>query len=381
MKGPHMDFHPIASIFPLLGEEDLKALAADIAQNGLREPVVLYEGKVLDGRNRWRACELAGATAETKDFVGDRRAALRLVWSANFHRRHLNPGQKAVAEFERAKLDAEYGAEVEKMKAEAQARMAQAKDRPRGEKASASPLMGQEIDAHERRTLAVRAKAAGTSRTYLEAAEKLGAEHPEKLAAVKSGEKTLSQVIREVKHEEAQAGLAELPADKFRVVYADPPWSYGGTGLDQYGPAERHYPSMTIAQLCALDIKSITHENAVLFLWVTSPLLAECWPVIAAWGFNYKTSFVWDKVKHNFGHYNSVRHELLLVCTRGRCTPDAKELVDSVQTIERSAKHSEKPEQFRAIIEKLYTQGKRLELFARGQHAGWSAWGNEAAAQ
>jgi N6-adenosine-specific RNA methylase IME4 len=134
---------------------------------------------------------------------------------------------------------------------------------------------------------------------------------------------------------------------------------------------------MTIAELCAMDIKSIVEPNAVLFLWVTSPLLDECWPVIKAWGFEYKTSFVWDKVKHNFGHYNSVRHEFLLICTRGSCTPDSKELIDSVVEVERDNNHSGKPERFREIIDQLYSHGKRIELFARKKTKGWEVYGNE----
>jgi N6-adenosine-specific RNA methylase IME4 len=125
------------------------------------------------------------------------------------------------------------------------------------------------------------------------------------------------------------------------------------------------------------QIKAIVESDAVMFMWVTSPLLEECFPVIRAWGFKYKTSFVWDKVKHNFGHYNSVRHEMLLVCTRGSCTPDNSKLYDSVQTIERSDTHSEKPAEFRDIIDDLYPTGKRLELFARQSVNGWSGWGNE----
>ena len=135
---------------------------------------------------------------------------------------------------------------------------------------------------------------------------------------------------------------------------------------------------MTISELCALDIKGIVEDNAVLFLWVTSPLLAECWPVIKAWGFKYKSSFVWDKVKHNFGHYNSVRHEFLLICTRGSCTPDHDKLFDSVVEIERTKTHSEKPEKFRQIIDTLYPHGKRIELFARKKTKGWEVYGNEA---
>jgi site-specific DNA-methyltransferase (adenine-specific) len=166
--------------------------------------------------------------------------------------------------------------------------------------------------------------------------------------------------------------------NKYRIIYADPPWFYGDKLIDGYGAAEHHYPAMTIDELCGLPISELSDDNAVLFLWVTSPLLEECFEVINSWGFKYKTTFVWDKIKHNFGHYNSVRHELLLVCTKGSCLPDSKELIDSVQSIERS-EHSEKPEKFRQIIDRLYTSGNRIELFARDKHDNWEVWGNEPA--
>jgi N6-adenosine-specific RNA methylase IME4 len=164
---------------------------------------------------------------------------------------------------------------------------------------------------------------------------------------------------------------------KYRVLYADPPWSYGNKLTDSYGAAEHHYPTMSITELCSLPVSKMTEENAVLFLWTTSPLLKECFEVISAWGFQYKTSFVWDKVKHNMGHYNSVRHELLLVCTKGSCTPDVSKLFDSVVSIERSETHSEKPEFFREMIDTLYSYGKRIELFARKSTDGWESWGNQ----
>jgi site-specific DNA-methyltransferase (adenine-specific) len=169
-----------------------------------------------------------------------------------------------------------------------------------------------------------------------------------------------------------------LPDGQYRIIYADPPWKYSDKLIENYGAANHHYPQMTIEQLCKLKVIDIAGDNSVLFMWVTSPLLEDVFQVIKAWGFEYKTSFVWDKVKHNYGHYNSVRHEFLLICTRGSCTPDKKELYDSVQTIERSDKHSEKPEEFRKIIDDLYPQGERIELFARKKIDGWDAWGNEA---
>lgn len=197
----------------------------------------------------------------------------------------------------------------------------------------------------------------------------------------------LLRVAQELKREAMRMQKNDpppLPPDKYRVIYADPPWQYNNAGVindsDSYGRAARHYPTLSIAELCDLgeQVKTMADANAVLFMWVTSPLLEECFDVIRAWGFQYKTSFVWDKVGHNYGHYNSVRHELLLICTRGSCIPDTKTLYDSVVSIEKSNVHSEKPAEFRRIIDDLYTWGNRIELFARTQVDGWEMWGNEA---
>lgn len=197
-------------------------------------------------------------------------------------------------------------------------------------------------------------------------------------AKAEGRELTTAAVYREAKFETAKQGKVEPPDIKgrYRIFYADPPWRYNDKLVDGYGPAEYHYPTMTIDELCNLPVKNMTEDNAVLFLWVTSPLLEESFKIIHAWGFEYKTSFIWDKVKHNMGHYNSVRHELLLVCTKGSCTPDIMKLHDSVYSEERT-EHSVKPEHFRSIIDEIYPTGKRIELFARRPANGWEVWGNE----
>jgi N6-adenosine-specific RNA methylase IME4 len=172
-------------------------------------------------------------------------------------------------------------------------------------------------------------------------------------------------------------GVTDTPADKYRILYADPPWSYGNTMPDGTTEPRDHYPVMELDAICAIPVSEWAEDNAVLFLWVTSPVLEEAFRVVRAWGFEYKASFVWDKIKHNMGHYNSVRHEFLLICTRGSCQPDKQQLFDSVQSIERS-KHSEKPAEFYDIIETLYTHGRKLEIFARARRDGWDVYGHVA---
>ena len=225
----------------------------------------------------------------------------------------------------------------------------------------------------------------GLSKKVSSRAQKLAAVSADifeaKIAQAKGSTKELGfstfadRAAREIVH---RAKLSEpLPEGKYRVIYADPPWKYRDSGLDDYGHAERHYPSMSIEELCELPVKSLSAEDAVLFLWVTAPMLEEAFRVIDAWDFTYKAMFVWDKVKHNYGHYNSVRHEVLLIYTRGSMLPERGKLYDSVVVIERSKRHSEKPEKFREIIEAMYPSGPRIELFARKPSPGWATWGNE----
>ena len=190
-----------------------------------------------------------------------------------------------------------------------------------------------------------------------------------------SGAISLAKNIeREKKSEETVTPKIE---GKYRVIYADPPWKYDADFMDKYGHAKSHYATMDMDELCALPIKDIAMPDSVLFMWVTSPKLHWAFPIMNAWGFEYKTSFVWNKIKHNFGHYNSVRHEFLLIGGRGSSTPDSRELHDSVVSIER-LKHSEKPEYFRNLIDILYTSGDRIELFGRRTAENWDSWGAEA---
>jgi ParB-like chromosome segregation protein Spo0J len=100
VKNHEYEFHPIANIFPLMEGEEFKVFVADIRANGLREPITVYEGKILDGRNRYRAVIAAGHQYRLKDqdfkpYTGTK--PLEFVISANVHRRHLDTSQRALA--------------------------------------------------------------------------------------------------------------------------------------------------------------------------------------------------------------------------------------------------------------------------------------------
>lgn len=174
-----------------------------------------------------------------------------------------------------------------------------------------------------------------------------------------------------------------LPEGKWNVIYADPPWEYGDKG--GYAAVDLQYSTMSIGELCKMKVENIIADDAVLFLWVTIPILPECFPVVYTWGFKYRSLVVWDKMVHNWGHYWSVQCELLLLCIKGSFPRQNEEFERNIIAVKRPGRHSEKPEYFRELIERMYPSGKKIELFARYEKEkarelkkrGWRLWGDE----
>jgi len=166
-----------------------------------------------------------------------------------------------------------------------------------------------------------------------------------------------------------------MPEGEFDVIYADPPWEYRSGTTDPSREIENHYPTMDLEAIKDLAIPA--KENSVLYLWATSPKLAEAIEVIKAWGFDYRTSAIWDKLKMGPGYWFRTRHELLLVAVKGSFSPpNTEDRLESVFRIERG-EHSAKPSEFRAHLEQAYPDKDKLELFSRDGRVGWTMWGNE----
>lgn len=355
-------------IRPLKAEEQHQ-LESNLLNEGCRDALVVWKGILIDGHNRYAICtkhKLPFAVVRM-EFPNEQYAELWIRFN-QLGRRNLTDDQRAMM----ADAAAELQGQLE-MKARA------AKGTPAREARKSGTLEGvltSKVEPKER-TRAEVAKKAGVGERKMRRARIVRKADPALARQVEMGDLALVAACRQIARSEAVKVRPVMPDSKYRVLYADPPWQYGDTrnGLEGTTGAEAHYPTMSIAELCALPVKDRCEPDAVLFLWVTSPFLAECFAVIKAWGFTYKASFVWDKLKHNLGHYNSVRHEFLLVCTRGSCVPDNPKLYDSVQSVERT-RHSEKPAAFRTIIETLYRHGKRLDLFPRSQVEGWDSYGN-----
>jgi N6-adenosine-specific RNA methylase IME4 len=165
-----------------------------------------------------------------------------------------------------------------------------------------------------------------------------------------------------------------IPGENYEVVYADPPWRYD-FGENTTDSIETHYPVLDLETIKSIQID--TAEDALLYLWVTSPMLEKSFEVINAWGFDYRSSLVWDKRSLGMGHWFRIDHEFLLVARKGNFpTPEQSQRVSSVLH-RRKRGHSEKPNIVRTWISEWHPEAKKIELFARERFSGWEAWGNE----
>jgi N6-adenosine-specific RNA methylase IME4 len=172
----------------------------------------------------------------------------------------------------------------------------------------------------------------------------------------------------------------------YDIIYADPPWDYKGQNqhAGKAGPttggAISHYPTMVLNELKQLPIVDLCNDNALLFMWTSSPHLNQAIDLMSAWGFIYVTvAFVWDKMRLNPGYYTMSQCELVILGKRGKIpTPrGARNVRQYVQELR--GRHSEKPHEVRKRIDLMFPTQKKLELFARVKSDGWDTWGNEVA--
>lgn len=175
----------------------------------------------------------------------------------------------------------------------------------------------------------------------------------------------------------------ELKMKRYQVIYADPPWSYSQKGVgrgNKFGAIDK-YETMHLDDIKKMPINALAAEHAMLFIWGTVPMLAECLAVLNEWGFKYKTKITWEKTGIlGMGNWLRIQEEYILVGIKGKPKPSK---MTSLRNIVRHKvlKHSQKPEHFRDIITQM---GKNslgeincLELFARERAAGWDVFGNE----
>jgi site-specific DNA-methyltransferase (adenine-specific) len=170
---------------------------------------------------------------------------------------------------------------------------------------------------------------------------------------------------------------------KYKIIYADPPWSYKDKASAGERGAYYKYSLLSTKDICNLPISNLADEDCVLFMWATMPMLPDAFNVMKAWGFEYKTvAFVWVKTNKKsetdffgMGNWTRANAEIVLLGIKGR----PKRISASVRQVLRSPirQHSQKPDEVRDRIITLMGDLSRIVLFSRTKPIGWDSWGNE----
>lgn len=321
MSESPIEFHPVSTIFPLIEGEEFRSLVEDVRANGLREPIWLHQGRIVDGRNRYRACKESGVEPRFREWDG-KGSLVQFVLSLNLHRRHLNAGQRAAVAVEIEPMLAE---ELEEQK---KAACSEAGKRGgRGNKAERVveivPPPFPQPDQPKARDQA--AALTGTSGRYVQDAKKVKEKAPELLDKVKAGEMTLPQakaeVRRQEKREELKARaetlptmpevpwevvlgdcveeLARLDAGCARLVFADPPYNVGvdyGDGAEADTLSAARFTAWLAGWISAA--RRVLAEDGSLWVLISDEYAAECCVEVKRAGFAVRN---WVKWYEGFG--------------------------------------------------------------------------------
>lgn len=363
-----MKFHKITEVFPLMGEQELNELAEDIKKNGLKEPIWIYENKIIDGRNRYLACKKAQVKPVLRNLNG-KGSLISFVISTNMQRRHLTSSQKAACALEALPF----------YEAEARGRIGTPKP-----KNSDAQNKSQLIDFYSKWGKAAQKIATDfkTNRQYIADVKKFQEKEPELFEEIRLGRKTIYEAKREQKLKKQKEHFEELKkrellpiVDKYDVIVIDPPWPMKKIKRDvrpnQHG---FDYPTMNEEELTKLNIPM--EKDCHLFLWTTHKFFFMASRLIEKWKCKYVCIFTWHKPGGfqpiGLPQYNS---EFAIYARHG--TPkfsDTKELNTCFSAPR--GKHSEKPEEFYDMLRRT-TSGKRLDMFNRREIEGFDGWGFE----
>jgi len=372
------------ALIPPLAADELRQLEENILRDGCRDPLVLWDGILIDGHNRHEICTRHGLPFQTVEIQFESRAHAR-IWI-----RHNQAGRRNLSTAWR--LDLELGNKKDFLEI---GKAAMAQKKVGNTNASKSTLsQNDKVDLPEINTRVEIAKAAGVSTGQVGMAEQIIKKAPELWEKAKQGDVSISsayQQIRRIEKEEkrearreenrAKVSEAQAPEDiikaeaKFATIVIDPPWDWGDEGdQDQMGRARPDYATMSKEQLMALPVGTLADDDCHLYMWITNRSLPKGFDLIQAWGFRYITAITWAKPSFGMGNYFRGQTEQILFAVKGS-QPLKRKDVGTLFTAPRGPNgHSSKPVEFYDLVESC-SPGPFLEMFSRHNRDGWTAWG------
>jgi N6-adenosine-specific RNA methylase IME4 len=346
---------------------DIAELAASIAEVGLLHPVVIHpDGTLIAGERRLEACKHLDWERVPVTVVDIAQLA-RGEYAENAFRKDFTPSEMVAIT---KKLES-----VER--AAAKERQGSRSDRHMGKSPKGS---GRALDkvarvvGRDRRTLE-KAKAVVLAAEAEPKNERLAklVQDMDRTGRV-NGPFNRLKVMRQA--ESIRAEPPPLPnRGPYRVLTADPPWPYEKRDEDPSHRGVLPYTTMSLAQICALDVGSIAHEDSILWLWTTNAFMREAFDVLDAWGFEAKTILTWNKPKMGMGDWLRGQTEHCIMAVRGHPVVTLTNQTTSQHWPVRE--HSRKPEEFYDFVESLCPAPRYAYLFARNTRPNWDCHGDE----
>jgi len=414
-------WHPYADLFPWIEGAALAEFDADIAANGVRQPIVFLDGKILDGRNRYMAARKAGIDYPRCDYIGS--DPLGFVVSLNLKgRRHLTESQRAMIAAKLANLGVgrpaaapvsdSANAETPPIggistEAAAQALNVGARsiERAKTVREHGAPELVAAVERGDAAVAAAEAIARLPQERQEEILDRVRQDGGGKQAFAKVAKKAQRERLetkkdaRAVREEILGKRIRKMPYDAVGIVLEDFEWDFEvwsrETGTDRH--ASNHYTTAEDAHtaeeiVARRPLPPGAAKDLIVFSWTTAPHLGIAMDVLKLRGLRYVSHFAWLKSRIITGYWNRGKHELLLISTRGNPVApgmlDEKlpSWLDALEGLAMEAEaerrtHSAKPEIFAEWIERLWPHTPKIELNRVGPaRSGWLAWGNQAEA-
>lgn len=376
------EYHELANLFPLMDESQYSDLVADIKENGLIESIILYEGKILDGRNRYNACNDAGVEPSFVEYEGE--DALSYVISLNLNRRHLNESQRAMI-----------GAKLANMKSGTRTDLTSDQlvlglsNKDASEKLNVGLGSIKRAKQVQKEGIEDLQKSVEAGRVSVSAASDIATlDKAEQEVVVAKGEDEILKMATKIRKERSaesreqktkmrmEALAIKPPEGKYRTIVIDPPWDMERIQMENrtFDKESFDYPTMSLDEI--KDFKLPAHEECHLWLWTTQKYLRPSFDLLDAWDFTYLATFVW----HKNGGFQPVglpqfNCEFVLLARKGgQPFIETKQFFTCFDAKRRE--HSRKPDEFYDVVKRVCPE-PRIDIFSREDRDGYDVWGLE----
>lgn len=367
-------------LIPALSVEEFKQLEQNCLAEGIREKIITWNGFIIDGHNRYEIAtkHKLKFEIESKEFESENDVK---IWMVN-----NQLGRRNLQDFVKGEL-MQTLKELEKQKG--QVVYKETVGRP---KKKSLPIIGNDLKHNTRKIVAEKL---GWSTGKISQFDVVVKKAPEEVKVkLRTGEVSINQAYQEIKKEEKKEQRLNqieeikikikeenltIENKKYHVIAIDPPWNYkekGGFSSEDYDSKSNRgavdYPTMNLEQI--KKIKLPEAEDCVLFLWTTHAFLKDSFEILEYWGYNYKATLVWDKVKMGLGRTIRMQVEFCLIAIKGNPIISGSSERDIITEARRE--HSRKPEAFYEMVDRMCV-GNKLDYFSRNNRINWEHYGAE----